>query len=121
MTLSGWAGTNLARLTLGPETAAWPAFVPDGAGGDMRGDVGRNSSFVEGWLPPDPPPGHGEHEYIFQLFALSEPLDLDPDPGRSALLAAMDGKVIGLGLLTGTYARDAAAPLATGTAGAALA
>jgi Raf kinase inhibitor-like YbhB/YbcL family protein len=93
-------------------------IVPDGGGADDRGDVGLNSGFVEGWLPPDPPRGHGEHEYIFQLFALSEQLDLDANPGRNALVAAMAGKVIGLGLLTGTYSRDEEATLPIGTASA---
>ena len=36
-----------------------------------RGDVGRNSYLREGWLPPDPPTGHGEHHYAFQMFALA--------------------------------------------------
>ena len=31
---------------------------------------GRNSYLQAGWLPPDPPPGHGVHRYAFQLFAL---------------------------------------------------
>src|SRR5690606_19559521 len=47
------------------------AISRDGEGlGDGR-DVGRNSMLVEGWLPPDPPSGHGPHDYVFQLFALS--------------------------------------------------
>ncbi len=106
---------------MAPETRELPegTIVPDGGGDDDRGDVGLNSGFVEGWLPPDPPRGHGEHEYVFQLFALSERLDLDANPGRNALVAAMAGKVIGLGLLTGTYSRDEEATLPIGAANAA--
>ena len=37
--------------------------------------VGRNSFFGATWLPPDPPPGHGDHRYVFEVFAL----DCDPD------------------------------------------
>ena len=86
------------------------AIRADGAGsGD--GDVGRNSFFSEGWLPPDPPTGHGEHNYAFQLFALAEGPDVGDTPGRGALLAAMEGKVLAAGLLTGTYSRGEAAPL----------
>lgn len=96
-------------------------IVPDGSGDAARGDVGRNSYFVEGWLPPDPPTGHGEHDYAFQLFALSEQLDLDANPGRSALVAAMAGKVIGLGLLIGSYSRGEPAAQEPRTGGAALA
>ena len=40
------------------------AIAPDGDGGP-DGDVGRNSFLREGWLPPDPPTGHGEHDYVF--------------------------------------------------------
>jgi len=96
-------------------------IVADGAGDAISGDVGRNSYFVQGWLPPDPPSGHGEHDYAFQLFALSEELDLDANPGRGALVSAMAGKVIGIGLLIGTYSRGEAAADAPGRAGAALA
>lgn len=96
-------------------------IAPDGAGDAARGDVGRNSYLVEGWLPPDPPRGHGEHDYAFQLFALSDELDLDANPGRSALLAAMAGKVVGLGLLIGTYSRGQNAADVPGRPGVALA
>src|SRR3569623_2921868 len=106
-----------------PETRQFAegTIVPDGAGDPGSGDVGRNSYFVEGWLPPDPPSGHGEHDYAFQLFALSDELDLDANPGRGALVAAMAGKVIGLGLLIGTYSRGEASPAAPHASGAALA
>lgn len=80
------------------------AMVPDGAGGP-DGDVGRNSFLREGWLPPDPPTGHGEHDYVFQLFALSERPDLGSSPGRTALVEALSGRVIGVGVLIGTYSR----------------
>ncbi|KQN39249.1 phosphatidylethanolamine-binding protein [Sphingomonas sp. Leaf407] len=78
---------------------------PDGDGEAGHGDVGRNSYLREGWLPPDPPTGHGEHRYAFQLFALGDGPDLDPNPGRSALVEAMAGRVLAAGLLTGTYSR----------------
>lgn len=68
-------------------------------------DVGRNSYFAEGWLPPDPPTGHGSHDYVFQLFALSETPVIGPNPGRSEFVKAISGRVIGAGLLTGTYSR----------------
>jgi len=81
------------------------AIVADGAGEGAR-DVGRNSYRREGWLPPDPPTGHGEHRYVFQLFAVDgEAGDPGGDPGRTALLDAIRGHVVGAGLLIGTYAR----------------
>ena len=81
------------------------AIVADGAG-DANGDVGRNSYLREGWLPPDPPTGHGEHRYAFQLFALDAGApDPGDSPGRGALLEAMMGHVLAAGLLVGLYAR----------------
>ncbi len=80
-------------------------------------DVGRNSYFREGWLPPDPPTGHGDHRYAFQLFALAQGVgDPGETPGRSAVMEAMAGHVLAAGLLVGTYSRGEAAPI--GPAGA---
>lgn len=82
-----------------------------------EGDVGRNSGFRKGWLPPDPPNGHGEHRYVFQLFAIA-PDAPDPGeaPGRTALVDAMRGHVLASGILVGTYSRGE--PAAVGPAGA---
>lgn len=87
------------------------AIMHDGAGSDGGRDVGRNSFFAEGWLPPDPPTGHGSHDYVFQLFALSEALDIGANPGRSGLVKALTGRVLGAGMLVGTYSRGEEAPL----------
>jgi Raf kinase inhibitor-like YbhB/YbcL family protein len=65
-------------------------------------EVGRNSFMAQGWLPPDPPAGHGSHDYVFQLFALSQAPTLDEGPGRSDVIDAMRGRVIGAGMLVGT-------------------
>lgn len=91
------------------------AIVADGAGTEA-GDVGRNSFRREGWLPPDPPTGHGEHRYAFQLFALAPSEDPGATPRRGSAVAAMQGRVLAAGLLTGTYSRGEAAP--TGLVGA---
>jgi phosphatidylethanolamine-binding protein (PEBP) family uncharacterized protein len=58
-----------------------------------------------GWLPPDPPTGHGPHSYVFQLFALDSAPAPDGTRGRSALVEAIRGHVIAAGLFTGTYSR----------------
>lgn len=80
------------------------AIVADGDG-SAHGDVGTNSYLREGWLPPDPPTGHGEHRYAFQLFALTDIEDPGATPSRSEIVAAMRGRVLAAGLLTGTYSR----------------
>jgi hypothetical protein len=87
------------------------AIAADGDGFAGR-DVGRNSYYREGWLPPDPPTGHGEHRYAFQLFALdAHAPDPGGSPGRAALVEAMRGHVLAAGLLIGTYSREEPAPV----------
>jgi len=83
---------------------------PDGKG-SMGGDVGRNSLYTEGWLPPDPPTGHGNHDYVFQLFALNEIPPMGPNPGRDELVGALEGRVLAAGLLVGTYSRGEETPV----------
>ena len=92
------------------------AIAADGDGSADGRDVGRNSYFREGWLPPDPPTGHGEHRYAFQLFALAAGPDAGDTPSRSALVRAMAGRVLAAGLLIGTYSRGD--PAMVGPAGA---
>jgi Raf kinase inhibitor-like YbhB/YbcL family protein len=67
--------------------------------------LGRNSLLRCAYLPPDPPPGHGLHHYVFQLFALDRSLHFARAPGRRALLSAMRGHLVGRGSVTGTYRR----------------
>lgn len=84
--------------------------LPEGAlTAEPSVDTGRNSYFRTGWLPCDPPTGHGPHRYAFQLFALDTPLRFDAPPGRAALLEAMTGHVLARGALIGTYERVATA------------
>jgi len=76
------------------------AFSPDGS--DSR--LGRNSYLRATYLPPDPPPGHGVHRYVFQLFALDRKLATEK-PGRGTLARGMRGRVLAKGVLVGTYER----------------
>jgi len=74
--------------------------------GETPPRVGKNSFGNSEWLLPDPPTGHGPHDYVFQLFALDMPLTLMPGATREELLDAMEGHVLSAALLTGTYARE---------------
>lgn len=74
--------------------------------GEMPPRVGKNSFGNSEWLLPDPPTGHGAHDYVFQLFALDTPLALMPGATREELLDKMAGHVIAAALLTGIYERE---------------
>lgn len=89
------------------------AIARDGAGAADGRDVGRNSFFGEGWLPPDPPTGHGSHDYVFQLFALDESVRIGASPTRSELARVIEGHVLGAGMLVATYSRGEERPLSS--------
>jgi Raf kinase inhibitor-like YbhB/YbcL family protein len=75
----------------------------DGEGPGLH--LGRNSYLQTGWLPPDPPPGHGVHRYAFQVFALAPGATFDGTPGRDAVLEAIREHGLASGCLIGTYER----------------
>jgi Raf kinase inhibitor-like YbhB/YbcL family protein len=69
--------------------------------------MGVNSYLRIGYLPLDPPPGHGPHRYAFQVFALSAPLMIEFDaPGRTELVEALRLSAVAKGMLIGTYERE---------------
>jgi len=74
--------------------------------GETPPRVGKNSFGNSEWLLPDPPTGHGAHDYVFQLFALDRPLTLMPGASRSDLMGEIEGHVLAAAVLTGTYARS---------------
>lgn len=76
---------------------------PGHEGGDVH--AGRNSYLRAGWIPPDPPRGHGRHRYAFQLFALAEGEAFSATPGRDEVFKAITERGIAGGMLIGTYER----------------
>lgn len=76
---------------------------PDHAGQAVH--EGLNSYLMDGWLPPDPPPGHGVHRYAFQLFALAPGEGFESAPGRDAVMQAVRERALASGCLIGTYER----------------
>lgn len=68
--------------------------------------AGRNSCLGRSWLPPDPPPGHGPHRYVFQLFALAGSPRFSTAPGRGEVLDMLSEHALASGCLIGTYERD---------------
>jgi Raf kinase inhibitor-like YbhB/YbcL family protein len=67
--------------------------------------LGLNSFLRARYLPPDPPPGHGPHRYVFQVFAVDYDLMFEGTPGRGAVLQALAGHVLAVGHLQAIYQR----------------
>jgi Raf kinase inhibitor-like YbhB/YbcL family protein len=78
-------------------------------------ETGRNSFFKQAWLPPDPPPGHGVHRYVFQVFALRAGTPFSHAPGRGEVIEAILERAVAAGCLIGTYERWSRAEIATDT------
>lgn len=94
--------------------------LAEAALGDDAHAMGLNSLLQSRWLPPDPPPGHGVHRYVFQVFALAAGAPLPAHPGRDALRQALGERGLASGWLVGTYERPSGR-IPEGTAPAALA
>lgn len=68
---------------------------------------GLNSYGDTGWGGPQPPPGTGDHPYIFTLYAL----DIHPFPVETELPSieevqnAMEGHILGEATYTGFYSQ----------------
>lgn len=65
---------------------------------------GRNDFERTGYGGPCPPKGE-EHEYLFFIYALSEPLELESNASPSDITAAIRGRVVGVGSFSGMYVR----------------
>ena len=99
-------------VDLPPDDGSLPEGAIDGDKDDAVHE-GRNSYLMTGWLPPDPPPGHGRHRYAFQLFALGAGEPFGGTPGRDDVVAAVRERGIASGCLIGTYERpDGSIPAA---------
>ncbi len=86
--------------------------IPEGAlNADQQPDVsfamGSNSFFKHAWLPPDPPPGHGAHRYVFQVFALRPGAGFSKSVGRGEFIKVVLERAIAVGCLIGLYERSA--------------
>ena len=73
-------------------------------GGALQGVNSWTSGRRIGYRGPAPPAGK-THHYRFHLYALDAPLNAKEKLDKAALLRAMQGHIIGEGLLTGTYRR----------------
>lgn len=88
----------------GIETGAVKPFMAGPAPAGWA--CGRNFLGAAGWTPPAPPPGHGEHRYAFQVFALKARVDFAVPPRRGRLMRRIRPHIIGQGRLIGTYVKS---------------
>ena len=65
---------------------------------------GTNSWGETGWGGPMPPPG-APHRYFFRLYALDAELDLQQGLTKAQLLEQIEGHLLGMATLMGTYQR----------------
>jgi Raf kinase inhibitor-like YbhB/YbcL family protein len=65
----------------------------------------KNQGGVVGYRGPGAPAAGPHHHYTFELFALDIKLDLGPDATRADVLKAMDGHILGKGVLMGRFHR----------------
>jgi Raf kinase inhibitor-like YbhB/YbcL family protein len=80
------------------------ALKSDGAPGEGR-PMGKNSFMKSQYLPPDPPPGHGPHRYVFQIYALDRHLELGDGAGKEDVVVGLQDAVMAKGVLIGVYER----------------
>ena len=96
-----WVAWNIpADATSLPERmpVEFRVTVPPG----MR--QGLNGMDKPGWFGPRPPEGDPRpHRYHFQVFALDTLLELGENADREALMAAMQGHIIGQGEVVGLF------------------
>ena len=56
-----------------------------------------------GYMGPGAPAAGPHHHYTFELFALDTKIELTPDATRAEVLRAMDGHILGKGVLVGRF------------------
>lgn len=98
--LVAWGGAGVdASLPAG-------AFAAKGSE-DLRPGfkLGVNGLRRVGYTPPDPPPGHGPHVYVFQVYALDRALALGVRASRRELANAVQRHAVAKGALRAKYER----------------
>ena len=95
-----WMAFNIPGTARGlPESVPAEAKLPDGT------IQAKNSHGGTGYVGPGAPAAGPYHHYTFELFALDTKLDLGPDATRAEVLKAIDGHILGKGVLEGRFHR----------------
>ena len=115
-----WSGTpddtqSLVMITDDPDAPAgtfvhWVLYdIPPGTTSLSEGVIGVGTQGVNGfgrtsYGGPCPPRG-GAHRYLFKVYALDSPLNLQSSATKAEVEKAMEGHVLAQGQLMGTYER----------------
>ena len=95
-----WLAFNIPGTSTGlPEGVPAEAKLPDGT------VQVKNTRGAVGYLGPGAPAAGPYHHYTFELFALDTKLDLGPDATRADVLKAIDGHIVGKGVVEGRFHR----------------
>ena len=92
---------ELTEIPAGLSRTAHPPELPGAV-------QGHNSGGSVGWHGTRPPEGHGVHHYHFQLFALTDPLELPATTTLQQLVDVLKGQAIASGEVVGLYERKSA-------------
>jgi len=82
-----------------------PEGVPTGSQPSDGAVQIKNGGGVIGYRGPGAPAVGPYHHYTFELFALDTKLDLGPDATRADVMKAMEGHILGKGVLMGRFHR----------------
>jgi Raf kinase inhibitor-like YbhB/YbcL family protein len=95
-----WLIFNIPGTATGlPEGVPANPQLPDGT------VQGKNGGGTVGYRGPGAPPQGPHHHYTWELFALDTKLTLGPDATRDQVIAAMNGHILGKGVLVGRFHR----------------
>jgi Raf kinase inhibitor-like YbhB/YbcL family protein len=93
-----WMAFNIPGTATGlPEAVPATAMMADGT------VQAKNRRGAVGYLGPGAPAVGPYHHYTFELFALDTKLSLGADATRADVLAAIDGHILGKGVLVGRF------------------
>jgi Raf kinase inhibitor-like YbhB/YbcL family protein len=108
---------DVARQRTTEDMLHWLAFnipgsatgLPEGVPANPQladGTVqGKNGGNTVGYRGPGAPAAGPHHHYTWELFALDTKLTLGPDATRAQVLDAMNGHILGKGVLVGRFHR----------------
>jgi len=96
---------HLVATGISPHISGFPAGSLNRHTQSSQVRLGKGLMGRRGYASPMPPPSHGAHRYVFQIFALDRALKTDIAFDRKILLREIEGRVLARGRLIGTFER----------------